>query len=179
MLSFLLLFGPTIVYLLIQLAGGHFRTALSHAGVAWGTPGAYGLALLMLPALVFTGWLAITVTPADVLEMPGVSIARFGSIGAVAGVVLRALGEEVLFRGLIGGALMRRFGFAWGNLFQAAVFLAPHLLLLMVDARLWPVLPVQFVAGWLFGWLRHRSGSFVPGALVHVVANVVAGLLLS
>lgn len=179
MLDFLLLFGPTIVYLLVHLAGGHFRSALSHAGVTWGTPGAYGLALLLLPVLVFTGWLAIAVTPAEVLEMPGVSIAKFGSIGAVVGVALRALGEEVLFRGLIGGALIRRFRFAWGNLFQAMVFLLPHVLLLLIDVRLWPVLPVQFVAGWLLGWLRHRSGSFVPGALVHGAANLAAGLLVS
>jgi membrane protease YdiL (CAAX protease family) len=92
-------------------------------------------------------------------------------------VTARALGEEILFRGLIGGVLFRRFGFVRGNLIQAAVFLVPHLLLLVVDASLWPILPVQFLAGFLLGWLRYKSGSVVPGALTHALANIGAGLL--
>jgi len=43
-----------------------------------------------------------------------------------------ALGEEVFFRGLLGGYLERRFGFMKGNTMQAFVFLLPHLLLLLV-----------------------------------------------
>ena len=66
--------------------------------------------------------------PADVREAPGVSIASVASVGAVVGVVLRALGEEVFFRGLLAGVLIRRLGFAWGNLMQALAFLVPHAL---------------------------------------------------
>ena len=95
----------------------------------------------------------------------------------MAGVILRAVGEEVFFRGLLGGVLVRRFGFARGNLLQSVIFLFPHLPLLLVDARLWPILPVQFATGWLLGWLRTKTGTFVPGAVVHVVANLSAGLL--
>jgi len=91
---------------------------------------------------------------------------------------VRALGEEVFFRGLLGGVLIRRLGFGWGNLVQALLFLVPHLALLMIDVRLWPLIPVQFAAGWLLGWLRHRSDSFVPGAVVHVFANIAAGLVV-
>lgn len=69
---------------------------------------------------------------------------------------------------------MRRLGFFWGNLLQAALFLIPHLPLLLVDVRLLPLLPVQFLTGWLLGWLRHRTGSFVPGAVLHAAVNLTA-----
>lgn len=42
----------------------------------------------------------------------GVTIARLTSFGAAGvGVVLRALWEELLFLGLLGGVFMRRLGF--------------------------------------------------------------------
>jgi membrane protease YdiL (CAAX protease family) len=127
--------------------------------------------------LAETSWLAITFIPAEVLDDPGVTIARMTSFGASVGVVLRALGEEVLFRGFLGGVFMRRLGFFWGNLLQSAVFIIPHLALLLIDLRTWPVILVQFAAGWLLGWLRHKTGSILPGAAVHIVANVAAGLI--
>jgi membrane protease YdiL (CAAX protease family) len=58
------------------------------------------------------------------------------------------------------------------------VVLVPHTALLLVHTRLWPILPVRFAAGWLLGWLRTKSGSILPGALVHAAANVAAGLLV-
>lgn len=39
------------------------------------------------------------------------TIARLTSFGAGVGVVLRALWEELLFLGLLGGVFMRRLGF--------------------------------------------------------------------
>lgn len=179
MAEFVLFCVPTIIYLIVQSRGpGRTRrSAQQRAGVAWGKPADYGWALLLLAPLVLTGWLAVVLVPAEVLELPGVSVAQLTSLGTALAVVLRAVGEEVFFRGLIGGVLMRRLGFWWGNLLQALIFLIPHLLLLLVDVRLWPILPVQYVAGLLLGWLRHRTGTLVPGAAVHVLANILAGLI--
>ena len=84
-----------------------------------------------------------------------------------------ALGEEIFFRGLLGGWLIRRFGFRNGNLIQALIFLLPHFLLLLVGLDLWPILAVQFVAGWLLGWLRFRSESILPGWLAHSLINAL------
>ena len=181
MAEFLLLCVPAIGYLAMQARGRNrsLRTALNRIGASWGSPSAYGRALLLLLPLVLTGWLAIVLVPAEVLALPGVSIARLTSLGTAVGIGLRALGEEVFFRGLLGGVLIRRLGFGWGNVLQAALFLVPHLFLLLVDARLWPILPVQFAAGWLLGWLRHSSGTFVPGAAVHAAANIAAGLIVA
>lgn len=41
---------------------------------------------------------------------------------------------------------------------------------------MWPILVVQFIAGLAMGWLRNRCGSFVPGAVVHSLMNIAAGL---
>lgn len=38
-----------------------------------------------------------------------------------------SLGEELFFRGLLGGVLFRRLGFALGNVVQTGLFLLPHL----------------------------------------------------
>jgi membrane protease YdiL (CAAX protease family) len=80
-------------------------------------------------------------------------------------------------RDLNGGVLVRRLGFARGNLVQALVFLMPHLPLLLVDAAIWPIPPVQSLAALMLGWLRDRSRNVVPGALTHAAANLGAGLL--
>ena len=37
--------------------------------------------------------------------------------------------------------------------------------------------PAQFAAGWLLGWLRHKTDTFVPGAVLHVIINITVGLL--
>ena len=87
-----------------------------------------------------------------------------------------ALGEEIFFRGLLGGWLERRYGFRIGNIVQAGVFLLPHLLLLMVSTSFWLVIVVQFLAGWVLGLLRSRSGSILPGWLSHSLMNAVGAL---
>ena len=83
------------------------------------------------------------------------------------------LGEELFFRGLLGGWLERRYGFSKGNIVQALVFLLPHLLLLTVSTSFWLVIAVQFLAGWVLGLLRSRSGSILPGWLAHSIMNAI------
>ena len=181
MTELILFLIPSTVYFLVQ--GSPKRLGRPRAarrlGATWGRPRDYVWAAALLLPLAALGYLALLLVPAEVLSNPGVTVARATMVLATLGILLRALGEEVFFRGLLGGILVRRLGFAVGNLLQAVIFLLPHAALLLVDASLWPLLPVQFVAGWLLGWLRTRSGSFVPGALVHAIANVGAGLVAS
>ncbi len=87
-----------------------------------------------------------------------------------------ALGEEIFFRGFLGGWLTRRFGFAIGNAAQALIFLLPHLLLLLVSLRLWSLVLVQLLLGWSIGWLRYHSNSILPGWLAHSLANALGAL---
>jgi len=111
----------------------------------------------------------------------GLSLTTATPVGAggYGTIVLTTLAEEMLFRGFLAGLLIRRLGFAGGNAVQAILFLAPHALLLVVSVAFWPLLPAQLIAGWLLGWLRHRSGSIAPGWIAHAAANILAPTLLS
>ncbi|MDQ2713326.1 MAG: CPBP family intramembrane metalloprotease [Chloroflexota bacterium] len=92
--------------------------------------------------------------------------------------VFNTLGEEIFFRGLLGGWLMKRCGFFVGNTIQALLFVLPHLLLiLLASPRYWLVLPFDLLAGWVLGWLRFRSGSIWAGWLSHTLVNTVSDLL--
>jgi membrane protease YdiL (CAAX protease family) len=71
---------------------------------------------------------------------------------------------------------MERLGFQLGNLLQAACFFLLHLTVLIVNLRFWPAVLATLVGGWLFGWLRHRSGSILPGWLGHTLLNTTSDL---
>lgn len=181
MVEFVLFAVPVLVYVVVQARSPDrtWSAAWERVGASRGSARGYGWALVLLPVLLVAAWGSLVLVPAEVFEAPGVSVARVSSVAVATGVVLRAAGEEIFFRGLLGGVLMRRLGFFWGNLLQAALFLIPHLPLLLVDVRLLPLLPVQFLTGWLLGWLRHRTGSFVPGAVLHAAVNLtVASITL-
>jgi len=131
------------------------------------------------------GWLAFQAVPSNVLQDPNINISDYTgwtlSVTSFLLVWLReafyvALGEEIFFRGFLGGWLVRRLGFAIGNTVQALVFLLPHLLLLLVSQSLWPIIVVQLIAGWLLGWLRYRSKSILPGWLAHSLINAFGAL---
>jgi membrane protease YdiL (CAAX protease family) len=131
------------------------------------------------------GWLAFQAVPSEVLQDPNINISDYAgwtlSVASFLLVWLReaiyvAFGEEIFFRGFLGGWLVRRLGFAIGNTVQALIFLLPHLLLLLVSLNFWPIIAVQMVAGWLLGWLRYRSDSILPGWLAHSLINAFGAL---
>ena len=135
--------------------------------------------------IIVSGLLAFQSVPSEVLHDPNVNTSYYAgwTVGVISFLLvwLReaiyvALGEEIFFRGFLGGWLIRRLGFAIGNTIQAFVFLMPHLLLLLVSLTLWPVIIVQLVAGWLLGWLRYRSNSILPGWLAHSLTNAIGAL---
>lgn len=82
---------------------------------------------------------------------------------------LTALGEELLFRGVILGGLRRTFPDRAAIAVSAAMFATIHLS------------PVAFVhtgaLGLLFGWLVVRTGSLWPSILVHAAWNSAMVLL--
>lgn len=113
MTEFVIFCVPTIIYVIVQSRGTDrtWRTATSRAGLAGGRPRAYGWAVAMLFPLILTAWLAVAVIPSEVLNLPGVSIEPLTSVGVALAIVLRAVGEEIFFRGLLAGVLIRRLGF--------------------------------------------------------------------
>jgi CAAX protease family protein len=166
---------PSIIYFIFQIRRGvKWRSVLENLGLK-GCKGAFYLVGVGI-AVAIGGlmWLVLGMIPTSVLESPMVSVSAYSgwplTLSSFMSALLReafyvALGEEVFFRGMLGGWLVRRFGFTKGNTMQALVFLLPHLLLLLVSSSFWVVVVMQFLAGWAVGWLRNRSDSIFPGWL--------------
>ncbi len=162
--------------------GSTSTEARSAVGWRLGDRGTYGLAIAVSAVLLPITYLALRAIPTGSTHTPSNLHATYGratTVGGYVAIALLAVAEEILFRGLLGGIFMRRYGFATGNVLQALLFLAPHFLLLLVSAAFWPLLPVQLAAGWLLGWLRWRSASIGPSSLAHIAANILAPLLLT
>ena len=185
-LQLIVLSVPSLIYVAVRRRRGEKRNEVFRK-IGWqGSRPIYFLWSLGVTIVAGgLGWLAFQTVPPDVLQDPNISISAYA--GRTLGVTsfllawLReainvALGEEVFFRGFLGGLLVRRLGFAVGNTVQALLFLLPHLLLLLVSLNLWPIIAVQMLAGWLLGWLRYRSDSILPGWLAHSLINAFGAL---
>jgi membrane protease YdiL (CAAX protease family) len=80
-----------------------------------------------------------------------------------------AVCEEIAFRGIIFDRLCRVLGEREGWLVQAALFSVLHLS---------PVIfPTHFAMGLIFGWLRMRTRSLIPGMVLHAAWNAAIILL--
>ena len=173
MIEFLLFLCPSVLYIFFRRKSLGVSRARAHVGWRWGSWQAAGLSLVLFPVLLGIGHLGIRLVSASNLTLPGVVLVH-GVSGAV---ILRAVGEEIFFRGFLGGLFLRRWGLWVGNTLQAALFIVPHLVLLSFDVHLWPILPVQFLCGWILGAVRFRSGSIVECSVLHAALNVGIGLL--
>jgi membrane protease YdiL (CAAX protease family) len=115
-------------------------------------------------------------------QRPFVGLGLTGRAIAMAmlyGVIKTGLAEEVLFRGLIAGTLARRLPAPCANISQTLIFLAPHLLVLVVMPEMWWVLPIVFGGAPLAAWARIRSGSILGPWLLHASANVTMCLVVA
>ncbi len=84
-------------------------------------------------------------------------------LGFVDLALVTPVSEELLFRGLIQPKLGQILNPSEALIVQAALFSAAHLS---------PVILVtHFAMGLAFGWLRRRSGSLIPGILLHGAWN--------
>jgi membrane protease YdiL (CAAX protease family) len=187
-LQLIVLTTPSIVYIAVKRQRGEsWSHILSKIGFQNTSLSYYSLGLLTILITGLLGQIAFQAIPQAVLTSPDVNISAYIglelNLSSLIGILLHeafyiALGEEIFFRGLLGGWLFRRFGFLIGNLVQSIVFLLPHLLLLLVSYSLWPIIPVQFIAGWLLGWLRYRAQSIFPGWVAHSIINTLGALSL-
>jgi membrane protease YdiL (CAAX protease family) len=106
-------------------------------------------------------------------------------IAGARALIQTSLSEEIVFRGLIGRNLIRRWGFAIGNSVQAVLFGAVHGLVGLVPGVgtglvLFAIL-FSGAFGWLNGWLNERFGkaSILPGWAAHGAANFATALLIA
>jgi membrane protease YdiL (CAAX protease family) len=88
------------------------------------------------------------------------------ALAIVAVALLIPMAEEVLFRGLLFGALQKRLGGGWTILTTAIVFGASH-------GDFSYFVPLTAI-GVVLGWARNRTGSVWVSALIHILNNALA-----
>lgn len=155
----------------------------------WGSPFAWplrlgsartvGLSLLWLVLAVVAGswsaeWVArVLHHPVEMQEIvPIIKYAlRANPVAAVVSVVVVGpIAEEIIFRGLIYGALEKRLRITGAILVSAFIFALAHLQLVQF-------LPI-FCLGIALGWARWKAGSLGLPIILHILNNGVALVLL-
>ena len=76
--------------------------------------------------------------------------------------ILTPFAEELLFRGFILGMLLKRYSNTQSIVISSLIFAIAHEPIAMVLA---------FGGGLLYGWLRVRTGSILPGMIAHAIWN--------
>jgi CAAX protease family protein len=131
------------------LAPVPFREEARRSAVVW-------LAAVLVGVTPFALGRALAVAVPAVVTLPGL----------LAG-ILAAVAEEVFFRRLVYGWLVR-----WG---PAAAIAGASAAFAVVHLRGYgpAALPVNLAAGLLFGWQRWATGGWIAPACAHIAANLV------
>lgn len=91
-------------------------------------------------------------------------------IGVVSAGIVSPVYEEIFYRGFIYRWLRTRVSMSWAIVISSLIFTAAH----------YPTMnamPVNFISGVVLAWTYERTGSVVPGMIVHGVFNTIAVLL--
>lgn len=180
---------PFLVYLIVKrTAKGFFR----YLGLY--KTNASALLLALLAALVIGGTGIAVMCGSPVLRQVATGkgavteqISQFTSpanrvmVILIIALIKTSLAEELLFRGFIAKRLIAWLGFGVGNLLQAVLFGAVHILLFL---RL-PGVTVAFlsfsfllpgIAGYVAGYLNEKKGdgSIYPGWVLHGLTNIIS-----
>ncbi|WP_145044459.1 MULTISPECIES: CPBP family intramembrane glutamic endopeptidase [Paenibacillus] len=91
-------------------------------------------------------------------------------IGVVSAGIVSPVYEEIFYRGFIYRWLRTRVNMSWAIVISSLIFTVAH----------YPTMnamPVNFISGVVLAWTYERTGSVVPGMIVHGVFNTIAVLL--
>jgi membrane protease YdiL (CAAX protease family) len=140
------------------------RTPVLRDGIRWGAGAA---------AVAVAGVAVTTALPAVRAGMIARTLPRPGWKWLMVEIPLGTVWfEETAYRVALGDVAAAGFGPRCGRLFQALAFGVSH----VADARATgdPVVgtvAVTGAAGWVFGWLAHRSGGVMAPMLAHLALN--------
>lgn len=93
------------------------------------------------------------------------------------------IAEEIFFRGFVAKKLIKKFGFASGNVVQAVVFALPHFVIQgsasLVDFFVRII--NAFLLGYTFGYVMDKksNGCIIPVMISHIIINMISSLILS
>ena len=130
------------------------------------------LSFLAGPVLALSiGWLGYVLRTPEI-KLPFQQMLDDRVTLIVAGIFIVILGplcEEVAFRGFLMPLLMRSFGVAGGIVLTGAIFGCIHG---YEYEWSWRHMLLISLAGTIFGWARHKSGSLVSSTLMHSTFNL-------
>src|SRR3954468_1553934 len=179
---FALMWSPGVSALITRLVFQH-----NLRGEGWGWGGRNGTRWAALAYVLPLGYATVAYGLVWLTRLGGVDLSRFKTGVAtflVFGIVqslISATGEELGWRGFLVPALAQRFSFARVAIISGAIWAAWHMpLIILADynggTRTWySVLcfAVMVTAmGFPFAWLRLRSGSVWPAAILHASHNL-------
>jgi membrane protease YdiL (CAAX protease family) len=139
-------------------------------------------------SLVVTGaMLLIVVARSHLIRLLGVGAVAASPIMleyVIYQLTMPGIAEELSYRGVIQPGLNASLGrpweilgarVGWGWVITSLVFWGTHAFRVDPTMHLsfyWPTLTMQLIAGFVFGWIRERSGSVFPPMLTHNLVNV-------
>ncbi|WP_211750385.1 type II CAAX endopeptidase family protein [Paenibacillus sp. Marseille-Q4541] len=91
-------------------------------------------------------------------------------IGIASAGIVSPVYEEIFYRGFIYRWLRTRVSMRWAIMISSLIFTLAHFPTMNA-------MPVNFISGVVFAWTYERTGSVVPGMIVHGVFNTIAVLL--
>lgn len=91
-------------------------------------------------------------------------------IGIVSAGIVSPVYEEIFYRGFIYRWLRTRVSMRWAIVSSSLIFTFAHFPTMNA-------MPVNFISGVVLAWTYERTGSVVPGIIVHGVFNTIAVLL--
>jgi membrane protease YdiL (CAAX protease family) len=123
------------------------------------------LGLAFAAAALYPLWIVLTprVTP----DLSAYPTTAYRMSVLVMGAVVSGVVEEAAFRGYMLSQL-ERFGAGFAVVVMAAVFVLSHL---THGLAMLPLAPGLFIAGVIYGHLALRTGSILPGMLIHSIGD--------
>lgn len=91
-------------------------------------------------------------------------------IGFLSAAIISPIYEEIFYRGFLYKWFRGKWGVAPGMFISSLIFMIVHI-------PTYNALPVNFVSGLVFAWTYEKTGSVVPGMIIHGTFNGIAVIL--
>lgn len=111
--------------------------------------------------------LGFSLTP-DQLAPPAKEKQSFNWLLFVGAVVFAPILEEIVFRGMLLPAFVRKYGWRKGSTYSSLIFAVLH----------GPVAPFIFIISLYLSRMYYRTASIIPGIVLHMLNNAMASLVL-
>jgi len=89
------------------------------------------------------------------------------SVGFISAAIISPIYEEIFYRGFLYKWFRLKWGIGKGMLLSSFIFTIVHI-------PTFNTLPVNFIGGVIYAWTYERSGSIIPGIIIHGTFNGIA-----